>query len=281
MKKIAITICALVVTTFANAQVVTPKASPSAEVEQVVGLTKVEVNYSRPATKGRSVFGDLVPYGRLWRTGANENTVVEFTDDVQIDGKVLEKGKYAIYTVPSPTRWEVVFYKDFNNWGLPKEYSEEKIALTTVANSEMLDTNEEFFTIEVTPITTDKGDLVMSWEKTRVRIPFEVPTHKKTMESIALLNEESKASDFYAAGQYLYSINQENEKALEYVNKSIEMQNDAPFYMLRTKSLIQHRLGDKQGAIETAKLSLEKAEQANNLDYIKMNRDSLLEWMKS
>lgn len=265
----------------AQAQVVTPKASPSAEIEQMVGLTKVEVNYSRPATKGRSVFGDLVPYGRLWRTGANENTVVEFEDNVIIDGKLLEKGRYAIYTIPSPTRWEVVFYKETNNWGLPKEYNEEKIELSTVVNSEVSENNEEFFTIEVTPITANQGMLVLSWEKTKVKIPFEVPTHEKTMESIALLNDKSKASDFYAAGQYLYSINQDNEKALEFVNKSIEMQEDAPFYMLRTKSLILHRLGDVKGAIETAKLSLEKSEKANNYDYIKMNRDSLLEWTRS
>ena len=129
----------------------------------------------------------------------------------------------------------------------------------------------------------NEGALELSWEKTMVRIPFKTPTHEIAMKSIETsLNENAKASDYYAAGTYLYSVNQDLKKSLEYVSKSIEMQNgEAPFYMLRQKSLIQAALGDKQGAIETAKQSLSAAEKAGNDDYIKMNRNSILEWSKS
>src|SRR5690606_13952852 len=137
------------------------------------------------------------------------------------------------------------------------------LPISTV-NPETLAKDVEFFTISVNPMNLNEGALELSWEKTMVRIPFKTPTHEIAMKSIETsLNENAKASDYYAAGTYLYSVNQDLKKSLEYVSKSIEMQNgEAPFYMLRQKSLIQAALGDKQGAIETAKQSLSAAEKA-------------------
>lgn len=266
-----------------NAQVQTPQASPKSEIDQVVGLTTVEVDYYRPAKKGRLVFGDLVPYGKVWRTGANNNTTVQFNTSVEINGETLPAGKYALFTTPKAQNWEVFFYKTTDNWGLPQSWSDDNIALKTTVNPETLAKDVEFFTISVNPMNLNEGALELSWEKTMVRIPFKTPTHEIAMKSIETsLNENAKASDYYAAGTYLYSVNQDLKKSLEYVSKSIEMQNgEAPFYMLRQKSLIQAALGDKQGAIETAKQSLSAAEKAGNDDYIKMNRNSILEWSKS
>ncbi len=266
-----------------NAQVQTPQASPKSEIDQVVGLTTVEVDYYRPAKKGRLVFGDLVPYGKVWRTGANNNTTVQFNTSVEINGETLPAGKYALFTTPKAQNWEVFFYKTTDNWGLPQSWSDDNIALKTTVNPETLAKDVEFFTISVNPMNLNEGALELSWEKTMVRIPFKTPTHEIAMKSIETsLNENAKASDYYAAGTYLYSVNQDLKKSLEYVSKSIEMQNgEAPFYMLRQKSLIQAALGDKQGAIETAKQSLSAAEKAGNDDYVKMNRNSILEWSKS
>lgn len=266
-----------------NAQVQTPQASPKSEIDQVVGLTTVEVDYYRPAKKGRLVFGDLVPYGKVWRTGANNNTTVQFNTSVEINGETLPAGKYALFTTPKAQNWEVFFYRTTDNWGLPQSWSDDNIALKTTVNPETLAKDVEFFTISVNPMNLNEGALELSWEKTMVRIPFKTPTHEIAMKSIETsLNENAKASDYYAAGTYLYSVNQDLKKSLEYVSKSIEMQNgEAPFYMLRQKSLIQAALGDKQGAIETAKQSLSAAEKAGNEDYVKMNRNSILEWSKS
>ncbi len=153
----------------------------------------------------------------------------------------------------------------------------------TSVKPEALTKDVEYFTIDVTPKNNNEGTLNISWEKTIVHVPFNVPTHKIAMESInANINENAKASDYYAAGTYLFSVNQEMNKALEYVNKAIDMQEgEAPFYMLRQKSLIQAATGDKKGAVETAEKSLRAAEKAGNDDYIKMNRNSILEWSKS
>ena len=265
-----------------NAQVITPKSSPKAEVEQMVGLTEVDVNYARPAKKGRLVYGDLVPFGKIWRTGANENTTVEFSDDVIIDGQKVGKGKYALYTLPKADAWEVYIYDETSNWGLPAAWDDSKVVAKTIANPVALANNVESFTIEVDQIDTNTGEIVLKWEKTAIPVKFTVPTHEKAMASIeSTLAKEPKASDYYAAGQYLFQATDDTKLALEYINKSIEMQDGkAPFYMLRQKSLVQAKLGDKKGAIETAKKSLKESEKANNADYIKMNRDSINQWSK-
>lgn len=281
MKKLVVAV-ALVLAMQANAQIQTPQASLKAEIEQSVGLTNVDVEYFRPAKKGRLVFGDLVPYGKVWRTGANQNTTVEFNTDTEIDGKNLPAGKYALYTVPKAESWDVIFYKTTDNWGLPKTWNESDVVLKTSVRPETLTKDVEYFTIAVNPKNNDEGTLDVSWEKTIVHIPFKVPTHKLAMESInSNINANSKASDYYAAGVYLYSVNQDLKKSLEYINKAISMQDgEAPFYMLRQKSLVQAATGDKKGAIETANKSLKASEQAGNDDYIKMNRNSILEWSK-
>lgn len=282
MKKILIA-AALIVAIQTNAQIKTPQASLKAEVEQMVGLTDVEVDYFRPAKKGRLVFGDLVPYGKTWRTGANQNTTIEFDTDVEINGSALPAGKYALYTVPKAQMWDVIFYKTTDNWGLPQKWNEEDVVIKTSVKPETLTKDVEYFTISITPENNEKGSIDMAWEKTIVHIPFTVPTHKIAMESIQTsINEDSKATDYYAAGVYLFTSNTDVKKALGYVNKAISMQNgEAPFYMLRQKSLIQAANGDKKGAIETAKKSLELSEKAGNEDYVKMNRNSILEWSRS
>lgn len=282
MKKLIIA-AAFIFAVQANAQIKTPQASLKAEIEQAVGLTTIDVEYFRPAKKGRLVFGDLVPYGKVWRTGANENTTVDINTDVEINGQNLAAGKYALYTIPKAEMWDVIFYKTTDNWGLPKAWNESDVVLKTSVKPETLTKDVEYFTIDVTPKNNNEGTLNISWEKTIVHVPFNVPTHKIAMESInANINENAKASDYYAAGTYLFSVNQEMNKALEYVNKAIDMQEgEAPFYMLRQKSLIQAANGDKKGAIETAEKSLKAAEKAGNDDYIKMNRNSILEWSKS
>jgi len=133
MKKILLSLFVVALSTNITAQLKTPAPSPSSKIEQKVGLTDVTVEYSRPSMKGRAVFGNLVPYGKLWRTGANQNTKVTFSDDVTIDGKTLKKGTYAVYTKPGKDAWEVLFYSDTNNWGTPQNWDDAKVAVSTTA----------------------------------------------------------------------------------------------------------------------------------------------------
>lgn len=263
-----------------QAQVKTPQASPSTKIEQVVGLTDVEIDYSRPSAKGRTVYGELVPYGKLWRTGANANTTIAFSEDVIIDGKTLKKGKYALYTLPKADSWDVIFYSNTDNWGLPENWDDAKVALRTTVKPETLNRKVETFTIAVNNVENDSAFLELSWEKTIVAVKFEVPTQKTAMKSIEKTLAGPTSSDFFSSAQYFYQSNGDLNKALTWVNKAVEMEKEAPFWYLRLKSLIQAKKGDKTGAIETAKLSLAAAEKAKNMDYVKMNKDSITEWSK-
>ncbi|WP_432670666.1 DUF2911 domain-containing protein [Flavobacterium sp. SM2513] len=280
MKKIICSLLMAVVCTTGFSQVKAPQPSPKAMITQTVGLTDVSIDYSRPSAKGRTIFGDLVPFGKLWRTGANANTIITFSDDVVIDGKTLPKGKYAIYTTPKADNWDVMFYTDTDNWGTPENFDEAKVALKTTAKPQMLNTKVESFTVAMNNLDNNYGYLEISWEKTLVAVKIEVPTEKTAMASIEKALSGPTAGDYYAAGTFFFQSNGDMKKALEYVNKALDMNTQKPFWQLRQKSLIQAKLGDKKGAIETAKLSLAAAEVAKNNDYVKMNKDSIAEWSK-
>ncbi len=280
MKKIIFALAVFISQFVADAQIKTPQASPRAIVSQMVGLTEVELNYSRPGAKGRPVFGNLVPFGKLWRMGANENTTISFSDDVIIDGKTLKKGKYALYSVPRIESWDIIFYTSTDNWGLPQEFDEAKVALRTTVKEEALPKPVESLTINISGLDTSSAFLEIFWENSSVALKFEVPTQKTAMASIEKVLGGPTANDYYSAANFLFQSSTDIAKSLVYVNKSLELSKDKPFWFLRLKSLIQAKQGDKSGAIETAKLSMEAAEEAKNQDYVKMNRDSIAEWSK-
>jgi hypothetical protein len=283
MKKIIVALALMIASITIEAQVKTPQPSPKATLTQVVGLTDVAIEYSRPSAKGRVIFGDLVPFGELWRTGANANTTISFSEDVIIGGATLKKGKYALYTKPKADSWEVIFYSDTDNWGNPDKWDEAKVALKTTVKTESLNRTVESFTISINNIDNNFAHLEMSWEKTIVALKIEVPTQKAAMASIEKTLNGPAAGDYFSAAQYFFQSNGDMNKALEYVNKAISMNKvgaDVPFWYQRLKSLVQAKLNDKKGAVETAKLSLAGAEKAKNNDYVKMNNDSIKEWSK-
>ncbi|OYU85752.1 MAG: dihydrolipoamide dehydrogenase [Flavobacterium sp. BFFFF2] len=283
MRKLALAVVLIATQWFVGAQVKTPQPSPKSVIQQVVGLTDVEIEYSRPSAKGRVVFGDLVPYGKLWRTGANQNTMISFSDDVIVQGIALKKGKYALFTTPKVDLWEVVFYTDTDNWGTPDTWDDTKVAAKMTVKPEMLNRKVESFTVGINALESDSAVLELSWEKTWVGIKFEVPTQKTAMASIEKVMAGPSDRDYFSSAQYFLNNNGDLNKALEYINKALAMTKpgaDVPFWYLRLKSLIQAKLGDKKGAIESAKLSLAAAAKAKNDDYVKMNTDSIKEWSK-
>jgi hypothetical protein len=281
MKKIIFVLASMIASYVLHAQVKTPAPSPHSTLSQVVGLTDVTVDYSRPSAKGRTIFGDLVPFGKLWRTGANANTTVTFSEDVVINGNTLKKGKYALYTEPKADMWEVIFYSDSDNWGTPENWNVNNVAVSTNVDPIALNNAVETFTIGIGNLTNDSATIDISWEKTMVSVKFEVPTQKTALASIEKTLAGATSGDYFSAGQYYYNSNGDMNKALEYVNKAVSMaKEEVPFWQLRQKSLIQAKLGDKTGAIATAKLSLAGAEKAKNADYVKMNNDSIKEWSK-
>lgn len=261
-----------------QAQIVTPQPSPAASLKQTVGITEVQIEYSRPAKRDRVVFGDLVPFDEMWRTGANKNTMIT-TDDVLIFGKdSLQAGTYAIFTKPGKSSWEIYFYTDTENWGTPEAWDESKVALRTSAEAINKSESVESFTIQLENVQTDGAVLSFTWDRTDVNVPFKVPTSERVMANIAKVMGGPSANDYYRAADFYLTEKKELDKALTWINKSLDMQEEKPFWILRRKALIQAELGDYKGAIVTAKASLEGAKAANYENYVKMNEESILEW---
>lgn len=264
---------------FATAQIQAPQASPLSKVEQKVGLTDVTVEYSRPNMRGRTIYGDLVPYDKLWRTAANKNTMVTFSDDVTVDGQTLKAGSYAIFTKPGATSWEVYFYTDTENWGVPRNWDESKVAAKTTVTSVNIPVTMETFTVMFNDLSNSGAVLGIIWENTYVPIPFSVPTDQKVSASIDKAMAGPSDADYFAAAVYYLEEGKDIKKAVEWIDKAVEMTSKQPrFWYLRQQSLIHAKAGNKKQAIAAAKASLEGAKKAGNEDYIKMNTESLKEW---
>lgn len=272
----------LIASTSVFAQIQSPKASPLGKVEQKVGLTDLKVEYSRPSKNDRVIFGDVVPMNQLWRTGANENSKFTTSDAIVFGKDTLKPGTYALYTTPGKDSWDVIFYNDITNWGTPEKFEETKVALRTKAKVEMQSTVTETFTINFDNLKMNSANLVFEWDKTKASVAFTVPTDAKMMASITKVMGGPSANDYYMASDYYYNAKLDMNQALTYLNKYVEMKgiDEVPFYVLHRKALIQAELKDYKGALETAKLSLKKSEEAEYEEYIKMNKKVIEEWSK-
>lgn len=261
-----------------HAQIVTPAASPSAKLTQMVGLTEVTVEYSRPAMKGRTIFAadGLVPFGSVWRTGANSATKITFSDDVTIEDNKLPAGSYAILTKPGATSWAVHFYNhQSTNFG---SYLEEDPNLVVNVNPIKIDATLESFTINIDGMNNSGATLQFAWENTVVPIAIGVDVDTKVMASIDRVMAGPSANDYNNAATYYHEAGKDLKQALEWSNMATAGDNPR-YWMVRRKALILADLGMKKEAIEAAKQSLELAKTAGNNDYVRMNEKSIKEWM--
>lgn len=264
---------------YAQAQIKTPLASPRAKLFQEVGLTEIEIEYCRPSAREREVFGHLVRFGTLWRVGANANTIVSFSEDVLIEGKALPKGHYSLYAIPNPNKWDLFFYVTTDNWGIPEEWDESKIALTLTLNPELTTEFVETLTFNFKDLTNKSAALELAWENTRIQLNVEVPTEEVVMKNIEKVLSGPSHEDYFAAAQYYYMSNKDAVQALQWIDKAIRLNGDADaFWYYRLKGLLHYKLGEKNKALEAVKQSLASAEKVNNIDYIKLNSDSIKDW---
>ena len=265
---------------FGMAQIQTPQPSPSTKVEQVVGLTKVTLEYSRPAMRGRTIMGELIPMGELWRAGANKNSTLSFSDDVTVGGKALKQGTYAIFIRPGVTMWEVFFYTQIENWGIPEKWDTKSIAATVEVETQTLKEAVESYTISVDDLNNNGATINFKWENTLVSVPLEVPTHSKTMASIKeTMKGDPKAGDYYSAAIYYRQSNQDLNQAKKWIAKAIEM-DSGKYWMYRQQSLILAELNEKEAAVAAAKVSLKLADEAGKKDYVRLNTKAIEEWSK-
>ncbi len=263
--------------TLAIGQISTPQPSPAATVTQTIGLTEVSVEYSRPGVKGRTIFGDLVPHDKVWRTGANAVTKITFSDDVTVEGKDLSAGSYAILTKPGASTWDVHFYAyDTGSWGRYVEKT--PVAVVTVQSASLPGgLKMENFAILFDQLTNNGGTLEMVWDGTIVPVSIGVKTHASVMADIDKTLAGPTANDYYTAGSYLLDADQDLDKALMYVQKATHGDNPR-FWQVRREALILGKLGRKAEAVAAAKKSLELAKEAGNEDYVRLNEKSIKEW---
>ena len=260
-------------------KITTPQPSPKATVEQRVGLTDISIEYSRPGVRGRTIFGDLVPFGKTWRTGANSNTKITFSSDISIEGQTLKAGSYGLYTVPNENSWEIMFYAESDNSGVPRDWDNAKIVTKTSVEVYSMPMNVETFTITFDDVSSTSAVIGLLWEKTYVGIKFEVPTDKLVSETIdAVMAASPEAGDYYNAAIYYRQQDIDIKKANEWMEKAMSLTEKPAFWQLRQQSLIYAKMGDTEKAIAVAKKSLELSKEAGNEAYIKMNTQSLAEW---
>lgn len=262
-----------------NAQIATPQPSPFSKVEQKVGVTDVTIEYSRPGVKDRTIFGDLVPYGKLWRTGANARTKITFSTDAVVDGQTLKAGSYSIFTIPNADSWDVIFYSDGKTSGTPEDLDAKYVAAKTNVKSHEIPFNVESFTIDINNLSSTGARLEFIWAKTWVGLDFTVPTDAQVTKSIEKVMNGPSTNDYYASAVYYLENDKDISQAKVWIDKVIESTKDNPrFWQLRQQALIYAKAGDKKGAIAAAKASLKLAKEAKNDGYVKMNTESLKEW---
>lgn len=278
MKKLTTILFVLLAMFSVDAQIETPQPSPFTKIEQKVGLTDVTLQYSRPSMRGRKIFGDLVPFGKLWRTGANKNTIVTFSDDVVVDGQTLKAGSYAIFVTPNKESWEVNFYSDTENWGTPEEWDVSKIAAKTTIKTYEMPMSVETWTITFDNLKNNSAEIGFIWENTYGGVKFEVPTDATVVSSIERVMSGPSAGDYYSAAVYYLREGKDLMLAEKWMDTAMSMVKEPRFWQLRQQSLLYAELGKKQEAITAAKKSLAGAKEAGNADYVKMNMDSLKEW---
>ena len=254
-----------------------PAASPACTLKQRVGLTDIEIVYSRPSIKGRAIFGGIVPYDQVWRTGANQATKITFSTPVKLDGHDVPAGSYSLFTIPGENEWTIILNKNASQFGAFQYDEKDDLVRFKVVPVKLGETIETF-TIEFNHIRDDSAVINLVWEKTVVPIKLEIELTGKLVPQIeAAMSSPDKKSDgfYFQAATFYYNHGQDLNKALEWVNAALTDKPNIAFEILYLKAQILAKQGDKAGAIAAAKESSElsiKAEGANN-SFVKMNQD--------
>lgn len=251
-----------------NAQgIKTPQASTGQTIIQDFALGKITVVYSRPNVKGRTVFGDMEPFGKVWRTGANNATLIKFTDAVKVEGKDLPAGEYGLFSIPGKNEWTIIFNKNPKQWG-SYTYDEKDDVLRVKVKPNALNSKEETFSIQFANVLPTTAQLVLAWEKTSVAVNLSTSIDAEVMASIAEAMKGEKKPYFQAA-QYYFENGKDLKTALEWMNEAEKAAPTAPHIKL-WKGRIELKMGDKIAAQKTAQAGLTIATETKNDEYIRL-----------
>lgn len=277
MRKLLIT--AIVSSGFfiAHGQLKTPAPSPTQTIKQDFGLSNIELNYSRPGMKGRKIYGDLVPFGKVWRTGANNATTISFADDVTIGGKLVKAGKYGLLTIPDKRNWTIIISKQLDVTS-PTAYKQDQDVVRVEAKTKDLDDNVETFTMQFNNIKPSSVDLQMMWEKTAVTLPITTDIDSKVMAQIdQIMNKDNRP--YFAAAMYYMDNGKDLNQAITWFDKAVELQPNA-FFIHHQRANALAKAGRKTEAKAAAEKSRALAVEQKNDDYVRLNDKLLAELNK-
>lgn len=248
-----------------------PAPSPACTIKQHVGLTDIEITYSRPSAKGRQIFGNVVPFGSVWRTGANNATKITFSTDVKLNGTDVAAGSYALYTIPGEGQWTIILNKGVGKSGTQYDEKEDVVRFKTTP-VQLPDTAIETFTIEFNHLRDESAVMNLVWEKTVVPIKLQLDVTSKLLPQIdAAMAAEGGNKPYFQAAMFYYDHDQDLAKAKDWVEAAIK-QREA-YYIVHLKAKILAKQGDKAGAIAAANRSIELAKAGKDSAYVKLNED--------
>lgn len=277
MKKLLFLFFSLFLTNNVFAQISLPQLSPLQKIEQRVGLTDLTVVYSRPAMRGRVIFGALVPFNKYWRTGANRNTKITFSEKVSIGNQEVPAGTYALFTRPSMGEWTIYLYEATDNWDVPEVIDTNLIVAKINAKPISLNRTLENLTITFDDMTDNSLNLGIAWERTYLSFPIQVMTSKIMAERLEKANDEN-ALAYHLAGYYYLRENIKLAEAKKLFEKAILLNPEPDYRNYLQLSYVLEKLEDIKGAIQVGKKSLELAKQDGSKIGIEENTENLKKW---
>lgn len=278
MKRILSTILFSASVLIGFSQVKMPAPSPTEFIKQNFGLSSIELTYSRPSLKGRNVFGTVVLYDSLWRTGANAATKIRFNDPVEILGHKVDSGTYVIYTIPKKNNeWTFILNRGITNSGV-EGYKESEDVFREKVKANTIASKVETFTMQFSNITSESCGLSIMWDNVALNVPIKVNIKDKIRAQLeSALSSDKKP--YWQAAQFYNEYDNNKTKALEMVNSAIAQTEKPAFFMVYYKAKVQSEMGDKKGALASAQQSLDLSKEAKNSDYVLLN-EKLIKQLK-
>lgn len=252
-----------------------PNTSTTQTIEQELGIGKITVTYSRPNVKGRVVFGNLVPYGEVWRAGANTSTAIKFTENVTLEGHAVPAGEYSFFCIPNKDNWTIILNKTVGDWGA-YSYKKENDFLRFNVKPVITADKQETLTFLFKNATTESTDLVLSWDKVNLDLQIKSDDEAKILANIDRLMSEEKVSNlvYFTAIQYYYLHNKDTNKALEWIARAKkDFPNRGSYRVYESRLLL--RKGDKAGAIKAAEEGIRVSKESNDGEYLHLNQEAL------
>ena len=259
----------LIIVKSSFAQLKSHNASPRSNISQIIGLVSVNLDYSRPSKKSREIFGGLVPYNKIWRTGANNPTTISFSDYVKINNQLISAGEYHLYSVPTESTLDLVIYEKTDAWGSLPTFDKSKVIARVSSDFIDLPNTVETFTISFENISNNGSTLNIMWDNKLAIYNIDALTKDKMINNINnVMNNNPSSNDYSRAAMYYFEEDIDIEKAMEWINKAYKDSDDLRYWHLRYKALIYEKAGKLNKALEYAESGYKRAIESKAVDGI-------------